>query len=240
MTLYSQVNSRRKEWEPICPTAIETAVEGAEDTISRGLALRKLELPVKEFILEGISRPETKSLGEEAISSLMRNTEDEEKHDTALNNCTVVYRDYNPKDEVIVDQILDAWKTHPDHPITKTAVLENGVFFVLLPLYRQFGGSALRMTSMDISADEINHVQIHRYVSKKLGQRPSKSLDDLRKATIAWLVANFSVVGYSKDKFVKASDDLMYRGITDELEFTKTSTVPAFFERRNSTLPYYS
>jgi hypothetical protein len=240
LSFYAQVEKNRKVWSPIEPVKSEAGVPGSEDTLSRCFSLKALEIPVKDFILDGLARSESQILGEEGKASLLRNTIDEEKHDIALYNCIKVFSAYNKDYERLVAPIVEAWINHPDHPITKAATLENGIFFVVLPIYRQFGGEAARMTSLDISADERNHVQLHRYAAKELGYRPSKSLDNLRKATVDWLVEKFEVPGYNKEVFLKASDSLMYKGITSELDFTRTSTVPAFFERRSDTLPSYS
>lgn len=239
-TFYQDVAQRRKEWTPVSPKTQETCEEGTSSLISRCLALRQLELPVKGLILEGLSRKESNVLGEEGKKELLRNTLDEERHDTALNNCVSVFTDYDKSYESEVTLMVDAWDKHPDNPILKAAVLENGVFFVVLPLLRRFGGSALRTTSIDISADEICHVMLHRYSAQLLGSKPSKSLDNLRKATIDWLVRDFSHSQIDADRLRKASDDLMYKGVSNELDFTKTYQVPAFFERSNDSLPYYS
>lgn len=239
-TLYAQVEKKRKNWTPVAPTQMEECVPGAADTLSRCFSLRFLEIPVKEFILDALSRKDSHILGEEGRASLLRNTLDEEKHDTALNNCVKVFADYNASYENEAMQLLKAWNEAVDHPLVKTAVLENGIFFVILPIYRQFGGSSLRTTAVDISADEVNHVQLHRYASKVMGYKPSRSLDNLRKATVDWLIDKFEVEGYDKERFRRASDSLMYKGVTDELDFTRSYMVPAFFEKRNDQLPYYN
>jgi len=238
--IFKQVQNKRKQWNPISPTTNEYAIEGAEDTINRCLALRLLELPVKDLILDGLSKIEKGLIGKLGVETLLRNTLDEDKHDTALNNIVKVYPDYDSKLENEAKIILKAWLSHIDFPITKVAVLENGVFFVILPIYRFLGGSALRKTAFDISADEVNHVQSHKEAAKLTNNRPSKSLDQLRKDTVAWLLQNLNLKSYTKDKFMKASDDLMYRGITDELNFTQTYSQIAFFETRNTNLPTYS
>lgn len=239
MTFYQDVSKRRKEWVPIKPTALEYAEEGTADLISRCVALRALELPVKDLILDGLSRKESSIITQEGKDALIRNTLDEERHDIALNNCVAVFGNYDSSYEQEVDSIVAAWTEHPDSPILKAAVLENGIFFMILPLLRRFGGAGMRTTSMDISADEICHVMLHRHVAMKLGNKPSKSLDQLRKATVDWIVRNFKHPQTTADKLREASDNLMYKGVSDELNFTQSYQVPAFFENSNSVLPYY-
>lgn len=239
-SIFEAVDLKRKQWLPISPTASETVQEGAVDTISKCFALRILEIPVKNLILDGLSRKESNVLGDSGRKCLLRNTEDEEKHDTALNNCLKVFSNYNKQYEVEAETILTAWQNHPDEPILKTFMIENGILFVLLLLNMRYGGASLRVTSRDISADEINHVQSHRYASKLLGSKPSKSLDELRKATISWLVSNLNVEGDYKERYIKSSDSLVYRGVAPELKISQAYSVPAFFEHRSDTLPYYT
>lgn len=245
VSIFEQVNNKRKQWTPITPIREETIYpqyEGAKDTLNRALALKNLELPVKAFIEEGLSRLESDIIGLDGIETLKRNTLDEEKHDIALNNCTSVFPEYNPKYDLEANVIKKAWEEHPDFPITKTAVLENGIFFVILPLYRQYGTPSLRTTAFDISADEVGHVQSHRYAAKLSGHAPSPSLDKLRKATVDWLVStlNIPASGVNKDTFMRISDELMYKGITPHLENTKSYQVMAFFEKSNDVLPRYA
>ncbi|MGL5923711.1 ferritin-like domain-containing protein [Chroococcidiopsis sp.] len=240
MTVYQKANLARKEWKPVSPTRLESCTNGAEDTLSRCLALRVLELPVKTLILDGLERTEKALLTEEAIETLLRNTQDEERHDTALANCTAVFSNYDSSYEEEANAIAQRWMDHPDHWATKVATLENGVFFVILPIYRQFGGPSLRVTSVDISSDERIHVQTHRHTAKLIGRRPSASLDRLRQDTVAWFLERFKVPGFSAASFQKASDELMRKGITQELDFTKSYQLPAFFERDNKSLPYYT
>jgi hypothetical protein len=239
-TIYADVNAKRKSWQPVAPITLDYAEEGTVDILSRCLALRALEIPVKDLILEGLSRHESNVIGEEGKAALLRNTEDEERHDIALNNCVAVFKDYDSSYEAGAKDIVDAWAKHPDGSILKAAALENGIFFMILPLLRRFGGASLRTTSVDISADEIGHVQLHRYAAEQLGHKPSKSLDNLRKATVNWIVRDFSHPQINAEKLKKASDSLMYRGVAPELQFTQTSQVPAFFERSNDSLPYYN
>jgi hypothetical protein len=230
--------TKRKAWLPITPTADEIVIDGAVDTISKCFALRILELPVKSFILDGLSRPEASKIGEDGVACLIRNSEDEDKHDIALTNCLKVFKNYNPAFEQEAQNILNAWASLEDNPITITACLENGLFFVILPLYRKFGGPSARTTALDISADEVNHVMAHRTASEMMGFKPSRKLDNLRKATCDWLVKDLTAD--DPDVYRRSSDNLMYKGVAPELAFTKSYTVPAFFEHRSDNLPYYT
>jgi len=238
--LYEDVNSSRKVWVPISPTAPESCTPGAEDILSKMLSLRILEIPVKEFILDGMGREDSKVIGAAGKDTLTRNTLDEERHDIALNNCVKVFRGYTSKHEEDASKIAAAWVRDDSHPILKTAYLETSVFFVMLPFMRRWGSTSLRTTSIDISADEILHVRSHRQAARQVGQRPSKSLDNLRKETVAWLGEGLDFEGITQDKLLSISDNLMKRGVSSELDFTRSYQTPAFFERNNANLPKYS
>lgn len=240
MTIYAEVNAKRKTWLPVQPTTKDTVEVGVEDLVSRCLALRVLELPVREFILEGLSSAEKRGIGTEGIEALRRNTEDEDRHDKALSNCVQVFTEYRSRYEQEAAAITKAWQDHADSAILKAAVLENGIFFVLLPLMRRFGGASLRTTAIDISADEAGHVVLHRYVAQEMDHKTSKSLDNLRKATIDWVAQTFDHTQISAEKIRRSSDNLMYKGVAPDLSFSRSTQVPAFFERGNDTLPYYS
>jgi len=238
-TLYERVSSRRKVWSPIFPSAQEQATQGAEDTISRCLSLTNLEISVQDFIGQGLSKSDAHKLGEDGKECLLRNAEDEDKHLTALTNCCKVYKDY--KLHVDAEGICQAWNAHPDFPITKAAVLENAIFFVILPIYRTYGTLSLRTTSLDISADESIHAMSHRHAAQQFGYKPSKSLDNLRKQTAAWLIETFAVPNVDKELFMRSSDSLMYKGVAPELAaMSQNYTVHSFFEKSSQTLPYYS
>lgn len=239
-SVYERIATRRTKWTPAYPVAAEYVDNNTVELLSKALTLRKLEIPVKEFIQDGLGRKEAVNLGQEGIDCLIRNTEDEERHDIALNNCVSVLANYDNKYEAEADAIVEAWVNHPDHPIVKAAVLENGLFFMILPLFRRFGSESLRSTSLDISSDEALHVQSHRYASIQLNYRPSETLDKLRKLTVDWIVSGFSYAGITADSLRTASDKLMKSGRADELAFSQSTTSHAFFEKRNDQLPYYN
>jgi hypothetical protein len=127
--------------------------------------------------------------------------------------------------------------------LVKAYVLENSVFFVLLPLLRTFGGCGLGMISADISGDESVHAAVHRQCAKDMGYSYSPSLDHLRRDTVAWLVDGLQIpeAGRSgrSQRWLDASDRLLYEGCSDLIE-TRRGIQPAFFEIANDALPNYS
>ena len=237
-TPYEKLIERRRTWTPVQTTAGKLKDE-AEDAIRRALALRHMELPVGEFIKEGLE----KEVPDHARKLLELNVKDEEKHDLALgfiaNSIGV-----DPQSEAEALRLRSAWEEHPDHTITKALVAERAIFFVLLPFFRYNGDAGLRTVSADISRDEQIHVATNSLVCRELGLSPSNSLDKLRKATINWVLqplgTNTTDKYLDKKFWLDASDNLMYQGKAPQFSDTKAARMPSFFEHANTNLPQYA
>ena len=234
---YEKLLSRKRKWTPVKPTA-GAFKHGAEETIRRALAIRHMELPVGEFIREGLE----KNVPKNARKLLEDNVVDEIRHDKALQYIVDAHgADTQAENEAM--RLRDAWIGHPDHTITKALVAERAIFFVLLPFFRFTGDPALRTVSADISRDEQIHVATNSLVCAELGLVPSNSLDKLRKATINWIM---QPLGSNSDKYLDkkfwldSSDRLMYDGKAPQLSETQAGRMPAFFEHSNVNLPQYS
>ena len=234
---YDKLLSRKRKWTPVKPKA-GVFKNGAEEAIRRCLAIRHMELPVGEFIKEGLE----KDVPENARTLLIDNVRDEIRHDQAL-QYIVDAHGVDAKSENEAMRLRDAWIQHPDHTITKALVAERAIFFVLLPFFRFTGDAALRTVSADISRDEQIHVATNSLVCSELGLVPRPSLDKLRKATINWI---FQPLGNNPDKYLDkkfwldSSDRLMYEGKAPQLSETQAARMPAFFEHSNVNLPQYS
>jgi hypothetical protein len=235
---YDQVVSRKRKWTPV---AVQQGklVEGSEDAIYRALGLRHLELPVREFLQQGLEKelPNTPGVRE----ALMSNQLDEERHDQAL-NYVVAAHGLNEKFELEAKHILKAWLDAPEHPILKAAILERSVFFVILPFFRFTGDVGIRTTAADISRDEQTHVAIHSMVCSELGLKSTSSLNRLRRATVGWVVDGLgkSENRYlDKDFWLDQSDSLYEKGKAPGLKDTQRARMPAFFEASNNDLPQY-
>ena len=235
---YTQLLERKRTWTPVQPTK-GVIKEGAEETIKRALAIRHMELPVGEFISQGLER----TVPSAARTLLESNVKDEVKHDLAL-GFIVDAHGADPQAELEALRLRDAWITHSDHTITKALVAERAIFFVLLPMFRFLGDAALRTVSADISRDEQIHVATNSLVCAELGLVPSNSLDKLRKATINWVLQPLGINTTDKylDKkfWLDASDRLMYEGKAPQFSDTKAARMPAFFEHANTNLPQYA
>ena len=234
---YQQLLNRKRKWTPVQTTA-GLCKEGAEATVHRALALRHMELPVGDFIRDGLDT-DVPELSRELLES---NVTDEENHDLALGYIANAYGT-DEKAESEAFRLREAWTSHPDHTILKAMVAERAIFFVLLPFMRANGDAGMRTCSADISRDEQIHVAANSIVCRELGLTVSPSLDKLRKATINWVM---QPLGSNTDKYLDrkfwldSSDRLMYEGKAPELSFTKAARVPAFFEHSNVNLPQYA
>ena len=79
MNPYEKLLNRKRKWTPVQTTA-GLCKAGAEETVHRALALRHMELPVGDFIRDGLATDVPK-LSRELLES---NVTDEENHDLAL------------------------------------------------------------------------------------------------------------------------------------------------------------
>ena len=231
--------SRKRTWTPVAGEKGEFKA-GSEDAIFRALALRTLELPVKEMLSQGLERDLPDDPG--VIPALRSNMADEDKHDLAL-SFVVDAHGTNPKYEREAQNIRKAWLSDPSHPILKTAILERSVFFVLLPMFRFNGDMFLRSISADISRDEQTHVLLHAMCAKDLGEVSTPALNRLRKATVSWVMDGLSTNTedkyLDKDFWLKQSDSLYASGKAAGLAETQRARMPSFFETSNINLPKY-
>jgi hypothetical protein len=233
---YVSVLTRKRKWTP---TQVSAGVikEGTRETLHRCLALRHLELPVRDLLEAGLARdlPTTEGV----VDALKSNMADEERHDQALQFVVDAHGTHS-RDENTGFGIREAWVNHPDHPILKAAILERSVFFVLLPFLRFAGDVGIRTVAADISRDEQVHVAVHHMVASELGLKPSPSLNSLRRATVDWVFAKLIGPGQlGSDFWLFASDNLFERGKAPELRATRAARMPAFFEASNVDLPSY-
>ena len=238
MSEYTKIVQRKRSWTPV---AVDKGIvaEGSEDTLKRCLALRTLELPVKEMLQQGLERELPDDPG--IIPALRSNQADEDKHDRALQFVVDVHG-VDDRAEREAERIRKAWLSDPSHPIVKTSILERSVFFVLLPFFRFNGDMGIRTVASDISRDEQTHTLIHAMVARDLGEKATPALDKLRKATVHWAMDLLGVSDnkyMSKDFWLKQSDNLFHQGRAEGLAETQRSRMPAFFESSNVNLPKY-
>lgn len=235
---YLDTIAKKRPWQAV-PVGKGAVVEGSEETLFKALALRHLELPVKDFLEQGLERDLPSTHG--VVEALKSNMEDEERHDQALNYIADVHG-VDEKAESDVLNILKVWNEHPAHPVHKAAILERSIFFVALPFFRQNGDMGMRTVSADISRDERVHTAIHGMVSKELNQEDSVSLNRLRAATAAWL---FEKLGANenkwldKDFWMRSSESLFFTGKAPGMMETRRARQIAFFEAPNYDLPSY-
>ena len=237
---YVLLHQRKRTWTPVQVDA-GTLLEGGEEVIQRALALRCLEIPVGDFINEAMRGDLPEDRGCKKL--LQSNVIDEEKHDIALNYAAAAHK--VPEEfEKEARKICQTWLELDRHPVLKAVVLERSVFFVLLPIFRFLGDTGLRTTSADISRDEQTHVAANSLVCDSLGLSSDKTINRLRRATIAWVLQPLN--GESDHKhlsgnfWLNCSDSLYARGKAEGLSDTRASRMPAFFETNNINLPQYA
>ena len=239
-TPYIQLHQRKRTWTPVQVSSGQL-LQGGEEVIQRALALRCLEIPVGDFIKDAMKGdlPDIKGCKE----LLESNVQDEEKHDLALNYASEAHQ-IPVRFEKEAQRIKNAWLELDRHPVLKAVVLERSVFFVLLPIFRFLGDTGLRTTSADISRDEQTHVAANTLVCEALGLTSDKTLNNLRRATVSWVLQ--SLKGESTEKhlsqnfWMASSDSLYTRGKAENLIATRNARQPAFFETSNVNLPMYS
>ena len=218
MNPYDKLLSRKRTWTPVQTTAGKL-VEGAEETIYRALAIRHMELPVGDFIIDALKNEVPKT----SVDLLRSNVKDEENHDLALGYiANAIGVDEAAEEEA--KRLRDAWIAHPDHTILKALVAERAIFFVLLPFFRFNGDAGLRTVSADISRDEQVHVATNSLVCREM-QPLGRDADNKFLDKKFWL---------------DSSDRLMYEGKAPELSDTRRARMPAFFEHANPNLPQYA
>lgn len=234
------LNSRRRPWQPNSPKPNSETSKGTE-TISRCLALTNLEPAVATFINNGLDKSDTSKLAPELINALKLNIQDEAKHEIALLNARAAMVDYNPIYQYQAEDICQRWLDLPDNPIVTAAVLENSIFFLILPIYSLFGHASLQLTAADISQDERLHVIYHREAAMRLGVKPSKELNRLRLETVEWISQGIKELGekWNVDRMIRNSNSLLQRGVSDLIE-TKAATVSCPFEIDNRSISSYS
>lgn len=238
MSKYTQIVQRKRSWTPVAVTKGEVKA-GAEETLYRCLALRTLELPVKEMLSQGLEKELPDDPG--VMPALMSNMADENKHDLAL-NFIVDAHGVDTRAEREAEAIRKTWLELPEHPILKTAILERSVFFVLLPFFRFCGDVGIRTVASDISRDEQTHTAIHAMCAHDLGYKSTPALNKLRRATVGWAMDK---LGHSSDKhlckdfWMRQSDSLYHQGKAPGLVDTQRARMPAFFETSNVNLPQY-
>ncbi len=235
---YLSMIAKKRPWQAV-PVSKGKTQEGAEATLYKALALRHLEIPVKELLEQGMHRelPSTPGI----IETLRSNQDDEDRHLEALEYVAAAHgTDVKAEKEVM--SILKAWNDHPAHPILKAGIMERSIFFVALPFFRQTGDVGMRTVSADISRDERVHTAVNAMVSKELGEKESQSLEKLCGATAAWL---FDDLGASpnqwlnKDFWLRQSKSLFWTGKAPEMAVTRSGRQIAFFESSNVDLPSY-
>lgn len=242
-TPYLHLHQRKRTWTPVQVSAGQL-LSGGEEVVQRALALRCLEIPVGDFLTEAMKGDLPDGVDSEGCRELLlSNVKDEINHDIALNFAAEAHQ-IPVRFEKEAERIKNAWLELDRHPVLKAVVLERSVFFVLLPIFRFLGDTGLRTTSADISRDEQTHVAANTLVCQALDLKTDKTINNLRRATVSWVLQSLAGEGnhkhLSSNFWLNCSDSLYARGKADGLIETRASRMPAFFETANQNLPQYA
>jgi len=242
-TPYLHLHQRKRTWTPVQVSAGQL-LSGGEEVVQRALALRCLEIPVGDFLTEAMKGDLPEGTEAEGCKELLlSNVKDEINHDIALNFAAEAHQ-IPIRFEKEAERIKNAWLELDRHPVLKAVVLERSVFFVLLPIFRFLGDTGLRTTSADISRDEQTHVAANTLVCQALDLKADKTINNLRRATVSWVLQSLAGEGnhkhLSSNFWLNCSDSLYTRGKADGLIETRASRMPAFFETANQNLPQYA
>jgi len=242
-TPYLHLHQRKRTWTPVQVSAGQL-LSGGEEVVQRALALRCLEIPVGDFLTEAMKGDLPDGIDSEGCRELLlSNVKDEINHDIALNFAAEAHQ-IPLRFEKEAERIKNAWLELDRHPVLKAVVLERSVFFVLLPIFRFLGDTGLRTTSADISRDEQTHVAANTLVCQALDLKTDKTINNLRRATVSWVLQSLAGEGnhkhLSSNFWLNCSDSLYARGKAEDLADTRASRMPAFFETANQNLPQYA
>jgi hypothetical protein len=242
-TPYLHLHQRKRTWTPVQVSAGQL-LSGGEEVVQRALALRCLEIPVGDFLTEAMKGDLPEGTEAEGCKELLlSNVKDEINHDIALNFAAEAHQ-IPLRFEKEAERIKNAWLELDRHPVLKAVVLERSVFFVLLPIFRFLGDTGLRTTSADISRDEQTHVAANTLVCQALDLKTDKTINNLRRATVSWVLQSLAGEGnhkhLSSNFWLNCSDSLYTRGKAEGLIETRASRMPAFFETANQNLPQYA
>lgn len=134
---------------------------------SRIIALSlNLELPIGAFIRSLLELE--KHLPLSAKLGLVKNIQDEEKHEQAFRNVARTYAVFD-SDLKIANEYRKLLVKYPAHPLIKSRDLETIVFIAIQTCLRYFGSQSLERLVGYISLDEFRHLQYGWEITDILG-----------------------------------------------------------------------
>jgi hypothetical protein len=119
MSAYTKIVQKKRSWTPLQVTKGAFA-EGSEETMKRCLALRTLELPVKEMLQQGLEKDLPDDPG--VIPALQSNMLDEDKHDQGF-DYVVQAHGVDEKAEREAAMIRKAWLEAQSIPFSRLQFL---------------------------------------------------------------------------------------------------------------------
>ena len=240
-TPYIHLHQRKRTWTPVQVSAGQL-LNGGEEVIQRALALRCLEIPVGDFISDAMKGdlPDVKGCKELLASNVV----DEENHDIAL-NYSLLQRMESPLG------LRRKLHTFVKRGLNLTGIRSLRPWCLSVPSslsYCQSSDSSeiqdYARQALTSARDEQTHVAANTLVCEALGLKSDKTLNNLRRATVAWCLQSLKGEAdhkhLSSNFWLASSDSLYTRGKAEGLAETRASRMPAFFETANQNLPQYA
>lgn len=226
---YFQSKRKFPNWQPLNTTDVVQNTNNREaEVIRRCLMFLPLEVPVGQWITS------TSDVDDDTKVYLLRNAQDEEKHDRALH---MLSAHYQAKSDKRADELIQRWLDNESHPIAKAYALEMGVFFTILPTLLRYGDTYAATVASWISDDERCHVETNLFVLKKLGLKLTKDLLTLIADTVCFIFSNFGAER-AQEEVVRAVKRTISGKDEQMLEESLPVTI-AYFEQHNKQTIVY-
>lgn len=215
-----QAKRRNAGWKPI-PAAVEPMAP-AHEVLKRILSIRFLESDVEDWVLSA-----SKEVPEAIAPYLIRNSQDEHRHDVVMQHLADYFGYTGEAAEVVGE-----WRANPSHPVVKACALEAGVFFVALPMLRSYGQGDIYANTVRqwVLEDESCHVATNRTIMAELGLKLNRGLLDLVSRTVAYLTD--SVPG-DQDRWLSRSRQTLISGRCPDLDEETVVSIPDQFTQRS-------
>lgn len=192
-----------------------------ERIIKRCLAFVDLELQVRDWVITQTG------IDDETKAQLLRNSNDEDKHDEVLRYLRVYFGHY------AVDQqardIIYRWKSLSVAPIVAAYALEMGVFFSILPALVTRGDVYCAAVGTWINDDERVHVECNLAVMKELKLKLTQEVIQLVFDTVEYIFKPLGLEG--SDKEARRAIKRLTTGKDKQMLIESLPVTTAFFEQ---------
>lgn len=229
----AQARRRFPNWEPK-PTKAKFKPENAtiDNTILCILDFSELEITVGDWILESAQTEASKA---EVREHIIRNSEDELKHDKALS----YLKEYVGYQDALVgkaQKLIERWRAQKP-TFALAYALEMGIFMSVLPWLNKNGDVYCSTVSNWISDDETVHVVVNGLLAKECGHKLTKDHFVLVKDTLEYIYR------YYDNDYIRKQVERAFARLTtgkdNAMMDESVPSTPAFFEQNNKQTTEY-